>query len=274
MKTIHTHRGHCQLCGAIQAIDVLHRGLVAKHGYTVDGGYFNGTCPGSDRPNLHIDRALADEYIARARDNAARLRATATAYEVKADHPHHVWNGTHVMVRPLRVVEESVGYSVGAYTRALWCPLKEREVTVSWNDATPEWQEKGRTREIVELREAADRETHYADTIQKFADDVHGKIDPYPVNDGPKFKVGDKVRVFGKQGFDARVEAVDQKPSRGFRRTNFEWQAQVTRPAKAAVLYTNGCLKGEVREPAREAATFWVSFRSLKPVTDGAVKPA
>jgi hypothetical protein len=52
-KTTHTHRGTCQACGHVQAVDNV-SGLVAKHGYTVTWGYFNGTCQGSGkRPAEH-----------------------------------------------------------------------------------------------------------------------------------------------------------------------------------------------------------------------------
>lgn len=45
MKTTHTHRGTCQACGHEQAVDNVTR-KIAKHGYTVDFGYFHGVCPG------------------------------------------------------------------------------------------------------------------------------------------------------------------------------------------------------------------------------------
>lgn len=48
MKTQHTHQGTCQACGAVQAVDNTTQ-LIAKHGYTVSWGMFNGTCPGSDK---------------------------------------------------------------------------------------------------------------------------------------------------------------------------------------------------------------------------------
>lgn len=37
-------RGHCAHCGNQQAVT---KGVIAKHGYTVDFGYFHGTCQGS-----------------------------------------------------------------------------------------------------------------------------------------------------------------------------------------------------------------------------------
>jgi len=44
MKRQATHRGECQICGRAQ---MLPDGVLSKHGYTVDWGFFNGVCPGA-----------------------------------------------------------------------------------------------------------------------------------------------------------------------------------------------------------------------------------
>ena len=62
MKTTHTHKGHCQVCGNMQAVDNSHNGL-AKHGYTVDWGFFDGICEGTDELPIQLDRTLADKTI-------------------------------------------------------------------------------------------------------------------------------------------------------------------------------------------------------------------
>lgn len=76
----HTHTGHCQACGRVQAIRVPgpnRTGALAKHGYRVkDFGYFVGTCPGSDHLPLEQDRQLSDKVIADMRVmEQAHLRA-------------------------------------------------------------------------------------------------------------------------------------------------------------------------------------------------------
>lgn len=58
----HTHRGHCQRCGSIQAVDVDHNSI-AKHGYTVDFGFFNGVCDGSDYTPLEVDKSITEQTI-------------------------------------------------------------------------------------------------------------------------------------------------------------------------------------------------------------------
>lgn len=59
----HTHRGHCQICAHLQAVDV-QKGTIAKHGYEVAGfGYFFGTCRASDKPPMERDRTITDATI-------------------------------------------------------------------------------------------------------------------------------------------------------------------------------------------------------------------
>lgn len=43
MKTTHTHRGTCQACGSVQAVDNV-TSLIAKHGYKVEYGSFHFVC--------------------------------------------------------------------------------------------------------------------------------------------------------------------------------------------------------------------------------------
>lgn len=66
-------RGHCQCCGKSHA--VLHDGAgnVAKHGYRVKHGFFNGVCSGQHHAPIEKDRAHADAVMAELRARAARL---------------------------------------------------------------------------------------------------------------------------------------------------------------------------------------------------------
>lgn len=80
----HTHRGNCQACGALQAMA---RGgePLAAHGYVVAGwGFFNGTCPGSFKRPLQLDRGYADEIIDSLRKRAVRAGEWAAALSVPA----------------------------------------------------------------------------------------------------------------------------------------------------------------------------------------------
>jgi hypothetical protein len=68
-KTTHTHRGTCQACGHVQAVDNVTR-LVALHGYTVDWGCFNGTCGGSGKNPAELNTAYTHTIIAMCDDHA------------------------------------------------------------------------------------------------------------------------------------------------------------------------------------------------------------
>ena len=57
MTTASTHTGTCQACGRRQAVHVK-TGMIAKHGYTTEYGFFNGTCGGSDQLPLELDTAV------------------------------------------------------------------------------------------------------------------------------------------------------------------------------------------------------------------------
>jgi len=69
MMAKHTHRGTCQVCGAIQAVDNK-TGTIAKHGYTVDWGMFEGECQGSHKLPLEKSSELTVQII---KDIEARL---------------------------------------------------------------------------------------------------------------------------------------------------------------------------------------------------------
>ena len=69
-----THNGTCQCCGRLQAFGK--RGI-AKHGYTTEWGFFNGTCGGSDHQPLELETALNIKTAQAIRDFADKLEAKA-----------------------------------------------------------------------------------------------------------------------------------------------------------------------------------------------------
>ena len=71
-----THNGTCQACGRVQAVNAK-TGLLAKHGYTTDYGFFNGTCGGSDRPPLEIATDLNVQTVAALIEFAVEREAKA-----------------------------------------------------------------------------------------------------------------------------------------------------------------------------------------------------
>lgn len=73
-----THTGICQACGRRH---MLPGGKLSIHGYTVDHGYFNGTCIGSGELPYEQSRDLIQKTIA---DAGAHIQATeAKAVELR-----------------------------------------------------------------------------------------------------------------------------------------------------------------------------------------------
>lgn len=67
-----THNGNCQCCGRLQAVNSKTQ-RIAKHGYTVDWGFFNGVCSGAGELPLQLDRTITDKTIKALRDHAAEM---------------------------------------------------------------------------------------------------------------------------------------------------------------------------------------------------------
>jgi hypothetical protein len=64
-------RGHCQICGRIQAVN----SGIAKHGYTKEFGYFHGVCNGSHSPAMEVDTSVTAAACAEWRARADRMEA-------------------------------------------------------------------------------------------------------------------------------------------------------------------------------------------------------
>lgn len=77
-----THNGNCQCCGRSQAVNAKTQ-KIAKHGYTVDWGFFNGQCAGSDKLPLQLDRTITDCTITQLREYAAEMEALTPATTMK-----------------------------------------------------------------------------------------------------------------------------------------------------------------------------------------------
>jgi hypothetical protein len=60
MKVASEFRGHCPICGRIHRLP---GGRLAKHGYSVDYGYFSGVCRGAGLAPLEEDRAPLDAVV-------------------------------------------------------------------------------------------------------------------------------------------------------------------------------------------------------------------
>ncbi len=74
----HTHRGTCQACGSVQAVSNA-GGRIAKHGYTVDYGFFSGICAGSGCQSVERDLTKLDSVCNDLADRADSIDAMTVA---------------------------------------------------------------------------------------------------------------------------------------------------------------------------------------------------
>jgi hypothetical protein len=97
--TTATHNGTCQACGRQHAVNVK-SGKLAKHGYTVDWGFFNGTCSGSDHLPLEKDTSLNVAIIEQLTKQAAQLDIDAEGeiLKVAVEVGHQYRGGRRVAV--------------------------------------------------------------------------------------------------------------------------------------------------------------------------------
>ena len=58
-----THSGTCQVCGRFQKLP---HGVLSRHGYTKEWGFFAGTCNGADYLPFELDCSIIENAIAKA----------------------------------------------------------------------------------------------------------------------------------------------------------------------------------------------------------------
>ena len=108
----HTHTGTCQLCGREHAVNEK-TGVIAKHGYTVDYGFFSGTCRGAGCQPLQISREDLDTNIERWEERANLDLAITAADIAKVPVTVLVTNGAFGSYREKRMMDEE-GYKIAA----------------------------------------------------------------------------------------------------------------------------------------------------------------
>lgn len=146
MDTRKQYRGNCQCCGRRQA--VLDSGFMAKHGYTVDNGWFKGICSGQHFQPMQNNRVVTDSIISQVRADCSELLATVRAYKDGKAHP-------------ARITKTS-------YKRG-------EDSTMAWEDAA-EWQQvSGLRTAIMQLEGRARRGLGFADTLETLVNEVNGK---------------------------------------------------------------------------------------------------
>ena len=253
----HTHRGHCQLCLRVQAINPA-TGNIAKHGYKVPDGYhmYVGTCPGSDERTLHVERRLADAAIKTARERAAACTKHAELLQAGSVTPVEAWSGSYERV-------EKTG------RRGITYFVTERKM-IAFAQAAPIYQAEAVRAEVFVYEAHAANATSYANDLTKWAADIFDKgVPAYPVEElePTKWSVGDTLRIGGKKGFDAVIEAIEE---RDYRSNGFRRGTQTIKTPHALVTYPaveEKRTKGEysyVTQEARPARQVWEALRNYK----------
>jgi hypothetical protein len=80
-------RGNCQCCGREQAVV---GGLMSKHGYTVEHGWFSGVCSGNHYQPMQFSRVETDSIVSDIRAEIPKLLALADQYESGIKTPEFV----------------------------------------------------------------------------------------------------------------------------------------------------------------------------------------
>ena len=79
MQTVQIQtRGICQCCGREQAIV---NGRMAKHGYTVECGWFSGVCSGKNFVPMQVSRDHTDKLVAQVTKEVGDMISKANRIE-------------------------------------------------------------------------------------------------------------------------------------------------------------------------------------------------
>lgn len=139
-------RGHCPCCGRIQA--VVNCGVMSKHGYTVEHGWFSGVCPGQHHKPIETERSVVDQTIHSIRAEAEKLRETAEKLQAGKIHPLYCRGRYDLVTRE--------------YTRVPYAEASSYQQEDALRDAV--WQAQHR----------ADQGERIAEQLEMLANRVHG----------------------------------------------------------------------------------------------------
>ena len=182
MKTTHTHRGHCQACGRVQAVDTTNN-LLAKHGYTVDFGYFNGVCTGSDRKPLEIDKSFTEQTIVELADWVEKKRVLlAEAQDNKVTFSHYSLRSNKYGDTEFDIVSFSMNhvedeeYTVVAYTEdSLKKHIEQYNQESYYELKFVEVFEKLQSQYVKQISDSITNAVNHAEFLKKLIKEVHGK---------------------------------------------------------------------------------------------------
>ena len=187
-----THTGTCQICGSRQ---MLPDGKLAKHGYTVPAGFFQGVCIGSGRRPLELERGFADDVAADLRVQAAALTKHADDLLDGRVTPRQASAGFQCQTRP---------ENRDRYGRGKW-----QTVMMPFADAEHAEQQRAIADAVQETQSRASEATHIAEAIVRRADLITGKQELQPRVDDQRVELaaGMRVKVWGEVRTIKRIES-------------------------------------------------------------------
>jgi hypothetical protein len=149
MQTVQIQtRGICQCCGREQAIV---NGRMAKHGYTVECGWFQGVCAGKNFVPMQVSREHTDVLVAQVRKEVIEMISKAN-----------------------RIASGEVKPTTITLNKNRRNSLDGKEI-VQFADATAYEQKQALESIEWDLRRSAQMGTDYANMMEKIANEFHGK---------------------------------------------------------------------------------------------------
>lgn len=164
-------RGNCPCCGREQA--VLASGLMSKHGYTVENGWFYGVCGGDRFAPMQVQREVTDNLVKSVREDVAKFERRAADLTAGRE----ILGLVPLPNEILRRGEE---------------PTK-----VEWK-SLPEWQRAEALRRVVaNLENVARNGANFANDLEALVNSVHGQpLKVVKVEAGPAPICKGERRVF------------------------------------------------------------------------------
>jgi len=145
-----THRGNCQVCGRQHHVVGV---VLAKHGYTVDYGYFSGTCRGSDNRPVQTDRTITDDTVTGLGVYAAQRAADAEKLKAGDTHPTKIKTGEKFNTTTRRFEPVLIDFAAGT-------PVQQHDAVQA---------------AIARAESEAGHARAHAVSLKKMADELHGK---------------------------------------------------------------------------------------------------
>lgn len=230
----HTHLGHCQVCGRPHAADIA-TSVLANHGYTVEHGFFSGTCAGSGQLPFELECSMVKQSIIwaqtmrdAAQSRAAGLRARTNdvgfvEHYVPAGYECGRRVSGHYETLVAKFSSTTIAYESGSYERITATAMRAAD-KIEFDGIKHHFHGKTALEAAAYSREQeAKKSDARAEQISRYMISQQARVDSWKLSPlvpiaseaKPKVEAGAVVRMFGKTGFDARVIEIRNERCRG-----------------------------------------------------------